>query len=171
MDCYRRRRADQFSVQDFVNGSLLGPSPQSHVQGSNYKSYSGSCQCEAVSFDIRSPIGNPPSHILCHCSVCKKISGAPYTCNYIVPVEDLTISGGRDRLKVYEYQGASGKNVYCYYCDTCTSHIYHVQQRDPSKAIVRTLLLDSGSVMGASGEIFSEGALGWVRDLRGALQA
>ncbi|KIY01358.1 uncharacterized protein Z520_02910 [Fonsecaea multimorphosa CBS 102226] len=100
------------------------------------------------------------------------ISGAPYTCNYIIPIEDLVVSqGGRERLGVYEYQGASGKTVSCYYCKKCTSHIYHVQQRDPSKAIVRTLLLDCGNVMGASGEIFSEGALGWVRDLRAALQA
>ncbi len=156
---------------DFVNGSLLGPSLQPQGQSKIFKSYPGACHCGAITFNLRSPTGNPPAHVLCHCDTCKKISGAPYTCNYIASVEDLTISRGSDRLKVYEYQGASGKNVSCYYCDNCTSHIYHVQQLDPSKAIVRTLLLDSGNVMGASGEIFGEGALGWVRDLRGALQA
>ena len=166
---FRAYRADMLPIQDFTNGSLLGPSPQPQAQSNSCKSYPGSCQCRTVSFSVRTPAGKPPTHILCHCSVCKKISGAPYTCNYIISIEDLTITMGNERLKLYEYQGASGKNVSCYYCDNCTSHIYHVQQRDPSKAIVRTLLLDCGNVMGASGEIFGEGALGWVRDLRAAL--
>jgi hypothetical protein len=156
---------------DFVNGVLLGSSPQAQSQNESYKAYPGSCQCEAVAFHIRLPTGIPPTHIICHCSVCKKISGAPYTCNYIIPIADFTVSRGSERLKVYEYQGASGRNVSCYYCENCTSHIYHVQQRDPNSAIIRTLLLESGNAMGASGEIFSEGALGWARDLRSTLPA
>ncbi|KIX03533.1 uncharacterized protein Z518_07086 [Rhinocladiella mackenziei CBS 650.93] len=155
-------------VVDF-DGSSLSPSPRS--ESDQYQSYRGSCHCGIVSFNIRSPVGNPPTHVICHCDTCKKISGAPYTCNYITSIEDFAISQGSDHLKVYEYQGASGKNVSCYYCEKCTSHIYHIQQRDPSKAIVRTLLLDCGNVMGASGEIFREGALGWVGDLRSALPA
>ena len=142
------------SNTDFVNGSLLWPSPQPQIQNISNNSYPDCCQCEAITFNLRTPIGNPPTHILCHCIVCKKISGAPYTCNYIVPMKDLTISRGSEHLKVYEYQGASGKSVSCYYCNNCTNHIYPVQQRDPSKAIVRTLLLDSGKVMGVSGGIF-----------------
>ena len=36
----------------------------------------------------------------------------------------------------------------------------------PEKVIVRTLLLDGGSDMPATGEIFPEGKLAWVRDLK-----
>ncbi|KIW98086.1 uncharacterized protein Z519_01670 [Cladophialophora bantiana CBS 173.52] len=158
-------------VVDFVNGSLLGPGHGPESKSDNYRSYRGACQCGLIDFYMRSPSGKPPTHVICHCDTCKKISGAPYTCNYIISSEDLVISQGRERLRVYEYQGASGKNVSCYYCEKCTSHIYHVQERDPSKAIVRTLLLDCGHALGASGEIFSEGALGWARDLRAALPA
>lgn len=152
---------------DINSGSLFGQSL--HSEDEKSKSYPGSCHCGSIHFNITTAMGVPPTHILCHCDTCKKISGAPYTCNYIVTTEHFAISQGKDYLGVYEYQGASGKNVSCFFCKTCTSHIYHVQQRDPSKIIVRSLLLDSGKVMGASGEIFQEGALGWVTDLRSAL--
>lgn len=39
------------------------------------------------------------------------------------------------------------------------------------KIIVRTMLLDGGDKMGIQGEIFGEGALGWVKDLGKALSA
>lgn len=59
-----------------------------------------------------------------------------------------------------------GKNVDCYYCGNCTSHIYHHQAVMPDKIIVRTLLLDRGPTMPATGEIFAEGRLGWVKELQ-----
>lgn len=36
----------------------------------------------------------------------------------------------------------------------------------PEKVIVRTLLLEGGSQMPATGEIFAEGKLNWVKELR-----
>ncbi|KAK5712568.1 hypothetical protein LTR17_017949 [Elasticomyces elasticus] len=49
---------------------------------------------------------------------------------------------------------------------TCTSHVYHQQDAMPDKVICRTLLLEGGKDMLATGEIFAEGRLGWVRELR-----
>lgn len=39
----------------------------------------------------------------------------------------------------------------------------------PDKIIVRTLLLEGGSKLPATEEIFAEGRLGWVRELREGL--
>jgi hypothetical protein len=64
---------------------------------------------------------------------------------------------------------SAGKNVNCYFCKTCTSHIYHHQDIMPEKVIVRTLLLEGGSNMPATGEIFEEGRLEWVRELKEGL--
>ncbi|TKA62895.1 hypothetical protein B0A49_07561, partial [Cryomyces minteri] len=89
-------------------------------------------------------------------------------CNQIIPKEDLRIFRGVP--KVYVYTGTSGKNVNCYYCGNCTSHVYHYQDAMPDKVIVRTLLLDGGDAMPATGEIFAEGRLGWVRDLQDGLK-
>lgn len=62
-----------------------------------------------------------------------------------------------------------GKPVRCFYCGNCTSHIYHHQAAMPDKVIVRTLLLDGGAQLPATGEIFAEGRLGWVKDLQQTL--
>ncbi|PSK58601.1 Chitin synthase 4 [Elsinoe australis] len=99
----------------------------------------------------------------CHCG------GGPYSCNYIVPEETLAITRGKPGH--YQYKGASGKFVHCYFCPTCTSHIYHHQDAMPEKVIVRTLLLDGGNQLKKGAEIFEEGQLGWVRDLDEALSA
>lgn len=64
----------------------------------------------------------------------------------------------------------AGKSVRCYFCGTCTSHIYHHQDVMPDKIIVRTLLLDGGPQMPATGEIFGEGRLSWVRELQDTLK-
>lgn len=63
----------------------------------------------------------------------------------------------------------AGKKVQCYFCPTCTSHIYHHQDAMPDKFIVRTLLLEGGSDMPATGEIFPEGRLSWVQELQQSL--
>lgn len=39
----------------------------------------------------------------------------------------------------------------------------------PDKIIVRTLLLEGGAQMPATGEIFGEGRLNWVRELQNSL--
>jgi hypothetical protein len=39
----------------------------------------------------------------------------------------------------------------------------------PEKVIVRTLLLDGGDRMPATGEIFAEGRLAWVKELRDSM--
>lgn len=72
-------------------------------------------------------------------------------------------------MKIYRYVGASGKEVRCYYCGNCTSHVYHHQEIMGDQIIVRTILLDGGREMGVGGEIFEEGRLGWVGDLKGSL--
>lgn len=40
----------------------------------------------------------------------------------------------------------------------------------PDKVIVRTLLLEGGNHMPATGEIFSEGRLKWVKELQDGLE-
>jgi len=68
--------------------------------------------------------------------------------------------------KEIDYWWASGKPVQCFYCGNCTSHIYHHQAVMPNKIIIRTLLLNGGPEMPATGEIFGEGRLSWVRELQ-----
>jgi hypothetical protein len=68
--------------------------------------YEGSCHCGQVTWTVR--LDNP-QHILCHCDTCKKLGGGPFSCNQIVPKDDLRITKGAP--KIYTYTGASGKSA------------------------------------------------------------
>lgn len=149
-------------VVDFEAGKLFAD-PTAGVTGLLHK---GSCHCGDIKFEVSL---EDPRHVLCHCRTCQLLGGGPYSLNAIVPIDKIRITNGQPR--VYSYTGASGKQVLCYHCGNCTSHIYHVQMMAPENAIVRTGLLDNAGKLGVGGEIFSEGALGWVKDLKSALPA
>ncbi|PMD24367.1 hypothetical protein NA56DRAFT_567320, partial [Hyaloscypha hepaticicola] len=123
--------------------------------------YLGSCHCQSVTWTAKLDVAE---HVLCHCRTCQQLGGGPYSCNQIIPKEAISILTGSP--KVYSYTGASGKPVQCFYCGNCTSHIYHHQAVMPDKIIIRTLLLNGGPEMPATGEIFGEGRLSWVEELQ-----
>ncbi|KAF9691606.1 hypothetical protein EKO04_010287 [Ascochyta lentis] len=152
-------------VVDIKDGVLFGPKPRKPVGAGGV--WKGACHCGDVEWDVTIAEEEELKHIVCHCDTCKKLGGGPYSCNYIVPREALRIRKGR--TGEYAYRGASGKEVHCYFCSRCTSHVYHHQDAMPEKVIVRTLLLDGGNELQAGGEIFAEGALGWAQDLKNAL--
>jgi hypothetical protein len=151
-------------VVDLEDGVLFDTKAAGGGEGASSALHKGRCHCGKVAFEVTLP---DPRHILCHCRTCQLLGGGAYSLNAIVPLETVRITRGK--CDVYAYTGESGKEVRCYYCGRCTSHVYHVQEVMPGKAVVRTGLLDSSAKMGVGGEIFAEGALGWVRDLKGAL--
>lgn len=152
-------------VVDIRDGVLFGPAPRKPVGVRGV--WTGACHCGDVEWEVSLAEDEQLKHIVCHCDTCKKLGGGPYSCNYIVPREALRLRKGS--VAEYAYQGASGKDVHCYFCRRCTSHVYHHQDAMPEKVIVRTLLLDGGNELEAGGEIFAEGALGWAQDLKTAL--
>ena len=145
-------------VVDVRDGILFGPSAKRPLL---QKEYRGTCHCGALEWVAKL---DTPEHVLCHCTTCQKLGGGPYSCNQIIPKDDLKMTKGQPTC--YTYTGASGKKVLCYFCSTCTSHVYHHQEVMPEKIIVRTLLLDGASQMPATGEIFAEGRLNWVKELQ-----
>ncbi|KAK4543188.1 hypothetical protein LTR36_005738 [Oleoguttula mirabilis] len=148
-------------VVDITDGVLFGSKAQRPLLA---KEHRGSCHCGALEWTAKLETAE---HILCHCQTCQKLGGGPYSCNQIIPKDDLKITKGEPAC--YIYTGASGKKVRCYFCATCTSHVYHHQEAMPEKIIVRTLLLDGARDMPATGEIFAEGRLGWVKELQETL--
>ncbi|KAK7720226.1 hypothetical protein SLS57_005634 [Botryosphaeria dothidea] len=161
-------------VVDIRDGVLFGPGAR-RPEGVTFpgeeegRRYRGACHCQGTEWEVVvRGAGEELKHVLCHCDTCKKLGGGPYSCNYIVPREDLRVTKGTP--SVYTYKGASGKDVRCFFCPTCTSHIYHHQDAMPEKVIVRTLLLEGGNDFDAGGEIFPEGKLKWVQDLKQSLE-
>ncbi|KAG9628939.1 hypothetical protein KCU95_g12690, partial [Aureobasidium melanogenum] len=153
-------------VIDIKDGVLFGPPANRPLCQDEYH---GSCHCGGINWTAKL---STAEHVLCHCSTCQKLGGGPYSCNQIIPKDDLRIVGifvdNESEMKRC-VDGVLGKSVRCFFCGTCTSHIYHHQDVMPDKIIVRTLLLEGGPQMPATGEIFGEGRLGWVRELQNSL--
>ncbi|KAI7333550.1 hypothetical protein KC315_g4169 [Hortaea werneckii] len=145
-------------VVDIRDGVLFGPKAKRPLGRGEYR---GTCHCGGLEWTAKLDVAE---HVLCHCQTCQKLGGGAYSCNQIIPRGELSVTKGEPGC--YTYTGASGKKVRCYFCPTCTSHVYHHQEVMPEKVIVRTLLLEGGSDMPATGEIFPEGKLAWVRDLK-----
>lgn len=164
-DVTARGLVEDSVVLDIQDGSLmLSPSDMPSRPGSK----NGSCHCGEVQFTaVLAPAGDQSNHVLCHCRTCRQLGGGPFSCNQIIPAADLTITAGSPQK--YTYTGASGKPVDCFFCGKCTSHVYHQQAAMPGKVVVRTLLLEGAEEWDVGGEIFSEGRLGWVQDMKGSL--
>ncbi|KAL5416924.1 hypothetical protein PMIN04_007986 [Paraphaeosphaeria minitans] len=155
-------------VVDIRDGMLFGAKAEHPLLKGEEGLWRGSCHCETVRWTARL---ESAEHVLCHCATCQKLGGGPYSCNQIISKDELDIVFGNENVGEYKYKGASGKFVHCFFCKTCTSHIYHHQDVMPEKVIVRTLLLDGGDKMPATGEIFAEGKLNWVKELRDNLHS
>ncbi|KAF4552443.1 Hypothetical protein D9617_10g074250 [Elsinoe fawcettii] len=101
-------------------------------------------------------------HILCHCDTCKILSGSTYTLNQIVPKSALKITAGGEP-GVYTYKGDSGKDVNCYYCPKCTTHIYHHQTvMGDDTIIARTGISEEArKTFPVAAEIYGKAKLSW----------
>lgn len=125
--------------------------------------FKGKCHCGNTEWTATLQ-QDQQAHILCHCNTCKTLSGATYTLNQIIPAKALNITKGHD-LGKYTYKGDSGKNVHCFYCRNCTSHVYHQQEAlGPDSIVLRTGLLTEGIQKFQPGaEIFGKDRLGWEK--------
>ncbi|GAB7341631.1 hypothetical protein MBLNU457_7829t1 [Dothideomycetes sp. NU457] len=129
-------------------------------------SYEGTCHCGQTAWkaDLNQDLSK---HILCHCDTCKILGGGAFTMNQIVPKNTLSFTKGGDSLKSYTYKGDSGKDVNCYYCPNCTTHVYHHQTvMGPDTIILRTGLLPQGRKNFEVGaEIFGKDKMSWEKEV------
>lgn len=76
----------------------------------------GSCLCGTIGFVLR---GEPILSDYCHCSRCRKFSGAPADPGMTVRLQDLEITG-REALTVYTTEGFADRA----FCRTCGSSVF-----------------------------------------------
>ena len=72
----------------------------------------GSCLCGTIQFEVTGPIqavGN------CHCSMCRKAHGTPFSTYAQISDSDLTVLSGEANLRTYR----SSEQVERSFCDNC----------------------------------------------------
>lgn len=95
----------------------------------------GSCLCKRVRFEIRGKLGRS-SH--CHCSMCRKATGAAFGSYASVRVENLKIVSGAETIMRYR----SSPGVERTFCARCGSTLQFVSEKNPGIVEVALGTLD-----------------------------
>jgi hypothetical protein len=74
----------------------------------------GGCACGAVRYELR---GEPFDTGWCHCTTCRRLSGAPACAFSTVRVEDFVLTRGEDRLGTF-HSSNFGRRRFCRMCGT-----------------------------------------------------
>jgi hypothetical protein len=81
---------------------------------------------------------NPDLVVICHCSDCQIISGAPYRANVPVKRENFELSGEpKSCVKTAVKTAASGRKVALAFCGDCGSALYSTRLVNPDLLYLR----------------------------------
>jgi hypothetical protein len=116
----------------------------------------GQCHCGEIQYEAEI---NPDNVILCHCSDCQAMSGAPYRVNVPVLIERLTLRGEPAR---YIKIGSSGAEVTTTFCRTCGSPIYSCKGKRPAFAFLRLGGARQRAELPPKNQGFCDTALPWA---------
>ena len=118
---------------------------------------------------------NQNSQVLCHCGVCRKLSGGPYSTNTCIPEQEFKLEKGIP--KEYQFTGGSGNAVTIYFCDICSTLMYSKCANVTNGGfiiVVKTGVLGDQNALEENQpvlEIFTRNRVSWVRPLARAAQA
>lgn len=97
----------------------------------------GKCLCGAVSFEVTPPFtmcGN------CHCSICRRASGAPYVTWAVFKADQVKILSGEEQLSVFHPTSESTRR----FCKTCGSQLFlEVTQMQGEILVTRATIDDA----------------------------
>ena len=117
--------------------------------------HSGSCLCNAVQYQISSPI---TSATHCHCSQCRKGHGAAFASYANVLREDFHIIAGQDFVVRYP----SSPGVTRSFCSQCGANLlWKNESRRPEWLAIALRTLDTPLGMIAQKHIYTEDKADW----------
>ena len=109
--------------------------------------YKGSCLCGQVKYEAQELNG---PYVYCHCTSCRKASGAAFAANVSSPIDTFRIVSGESYLQSYE----SSKNKFRYFCSHCGSPLYTIVGNQAKVVRIRLGTLDSNYTEKPSAHIF-----------------
>lgn len=112
-------------------------------------SRTGGCRCAAIRFEAG---GEPVSVRACHCSDCRKASGAPFSVFAEYRVADIAWSGSAPALFAKGFASRS-------FCAVCGSPLAYRDSRLPGRVYVLIGALDDPSGLAATDHAFVGEAL------------
>lgn len=114
----------------------------------------GSCHCGAISYKI-SDGAQPVYHAICHCSDCRRATGAPAVSWSLF---------GKDEVEISGYASSEhGERQFCGQCGT--SLFYLNEQVFPGKIDVQSATLDNPEAFPLGAQVQTAERLGYMEHL------
>lgn len=115
----------------------------------------GQCHCGNIRYEVT---GQPVYHALCHCTDCRRSSGAPVVAWALFPESAVTITG---ETTVY----ASSENARRHFCPQCGSKLFYVNQVTfPGMVDVQSATLDDPDVYPLQVHVQTAERIGWMQN-------
>ncbi len=116
----------------------------------------GGCLCGQVRFTITA---RPKLQLACHCSNCRKQSGAAFSISALVPKDDIEFTG---TTKTYLDTGDSGNEIPRVFCPNCGSPLYSVVAARPDAIALKAGAIDNPDWFKPRVNLWTDSALPWV---------
>lgn len=117
----------------------------------------GHCNCQSVRYSLTEP---PLAVAICHCTNCRRQSGAAYSVNLIVRAEAMEISGPLSSWEDRDTE--SGKPLAREFCAQCGSPIRSLPSSSPAFIAVKAGTLDDPSAFAPTMHLWTQSKLPWV---------
>lgn len=116
----------------------------------------GGCHCGAVRYQMPEAVDH---HALCHCSDCRKASGAPAVSWAMVSTDQIEIIG---ETRTY----ASSAHGRRYFCGSCGTSLFYTNDAVfPGKTDVQSATLDNPDGLPLQAQIQTAERIGWMAGL------
>lgn len=117
----------------------------------------GGCNCGAVRYEIAS---KPLAVIACHCTSCRRQSGAAFSVNLVVRADTMTVEG--ELASWLDPDTESGAPIQRQFCGTCGSPIRSVPTAAPKMIALKVGTLDAPEAFAPVMHIWTRSALPWA---------
>lgn len=114
---------------------------------------SGSCLCGAVSWSGDVTIKMTKN---CHCTDCRKVTGAAYGTLLFMVEDELTISG---ELQSYHHKSDRGSDMTKLFCGNCGSQMFTRNSARPGTIGIRAGHIDQTDVIRPDANLYGDSAI------------
>jgi len=122
--------------------------------------FDGHCMCGNISYVVDEGT-EPLATVVCHCSICQRQSGAPFSLNVVVADAAFHVSG--DTLGEFETTSEETQTpVQRQYCTNCGSPIVSILGSMPGVVAIKAGTLNDTSWIQPGAEIWARSKQGWV---------
>jgi hypothetical protein len=119
----------------------------------------GACHCGRVSFTAQI---DPARVMVCHCSDCQVLSGAPFRAVAVAPYDSLVLRG---ETKSYVKVAESGNPRAQVFCPECGTPLFATAAQNPTSVVIRLGCVTQRAQLAPAAQLWQRSAMPWLDGL------